>query len=601
MAGQIPQQFIDQLLDRIDIVELIDARVKLRKAGKDYSARCPFHEEKSPSFSVVPSKQFFYCFGCGASGNAIGFLMDYERLDFPEAVEKLAASLGLEVPREGGETRQDDGHKALLDILHRADQWFRRQLREHSDAAEAIDYLKQRGLHGAIARDFGIGFAPPGWDNLLRALATGEREQKLLLAAGLLIEKDGGGYYDRFRHRIIFPIRDIRGRTIAFGGRVLGDDKPKYLNSPETAVFHKGRELYGRYEVRQCGQDGAPLLVVEGYMDAVMLAQHGIREAVATLGTALTNAHMLGLFRHHSEVIICFDGDVAGRRAAERALQLVLPAMEGGRQVRFLFLPEGEDPDSLVQRIGATEFRGLLNRATPLSEQLFETLGQDIDLSSLDGRARLAKLALPAVARISGAMFRGLMLDELARRSGVGREELQTFAESAQRQAREKRPLPAGPSPSAPPSPPPRRRTAGLSIVERAIALLLHQPDLAAAAGPIEALASLDEPHVGLLVALQEKLSEAPETTLGSLLGYWYGSPEGSLLARLAAVAPASGGEEANAREFEDLISRLRARINVRQVDAQRRELEQIPFEELSSEQKREYLALLRQKRGNSP
>ena len=379
MAGLIPQTFIDDLLSRADIVDVVDKRVTLKKSGKNYTACCPFHKEKTPSFSVQPERQFYYCFGCGAGGNAIGFIMDFDQVDFPQAVESLARDNGMEVPREenAAAARRQSENSKLFDALDKAGNFYSQQLRRHGQRKSAVDYLKSRGLSGEIARDFGIGYAPPGWDNLLTAVAADKDEQALLFKAGMLIEKearkpegeDSGGehntvrYYDRFRDRIIFPIRDSRGRTIAFGGRVLGDDKPKYLNSPETPVFHKGSELYGLFEAKKANNKLKRILMVEGYMDVIALAQMGIRNSVATLGTATSNRHLTRLFRIVPEVVFCFDGDDAGRSAAWRALETSLPEMQDGRQLKFLFLPEGEDPDSLVRKIGETEFKETLYMA----------------------------------------------------------------------------------------------------------------------------------------------------------------------------------------------------------------------------------------------
>ncbi|MCB1848273.1 MAG: DNA primase, partial [Halieaceae bacterium] len=313
MAGRIPQAFLDDLLDRVDIVEVIDRRVKLRKSGKNYTARCPFHEEKTPSFSVNPDKQFYYCFGCGAGGNALGFLMDYENLDFPRAVESLASSAGMEVPREPSSTPHDpereQGNKALYALMEDVARYYRGQLRTHPQAQRAVAYLKGRGLTGQIAREFDLGFAPPGWDKLMKALGTGPEQVTLLKDSGMLVENEQGRLYDRFRDRVVFPIRDQRGRVVAFGGRVLGDDKPKYLNSPETSIFHKGRELYGLYQARQANRKLERLLVVEGYMDVIALAQHGISYATATLGTATSRTHLERIYRLCPEVVFCFDGD----------------------------------------------------------------------------------------------------------------------------------------------------------------------------------------------------------------------------------------------------------------------------------------------------
>lgn len=380
MAGMIPQSFIDDLLARVDIVDVIDARITLKKTGKNYSGLCPFHNEKTPSFSVEPEKQFYYCFGCGAGGNAIGFVMNYENLDFPDAIENIAAQMGIEVPREESSVLQKvrEKNQSIYDVLQQSARYYQAQLRQHPQRTRAVEYLKSRGLSGEIARDFALGYAPPGWGNLLQAIGTSEQQKKALLNAGMLIENpDNKSHplYDRFRDRIIYPIRDSRGRIIAFGGRVLGDDKPKYLNSPETPVFHKGEELYGLYEARKNTRKLERIVIVEGYMDVIALAQNDIPYCVATLGTATSTAHLRRLFKLVPEVVFCFDGDNAGRDAAWRAFEQVLPLMEDGRTARFLFLPEGEDPDSQVRRIGKSEFVRNLSEATQLAEFFFESLG----------------------------------------------------------------------------------------------------------------------------------------------------------------------------------------------------------------------------------
>ena len=362
--ARLPQAFLDDLLDRLDIVEVIDRRVKLKKAGKNYSACCPFHDEKTPSFSVNPERQFYYCFGCGAGGNALGFVMDYERLDFREAVEGLAQSVGLEVPKDDPRSDREpprDQNKPLYDALERASKFYEGALRQHAERHQVVNYLKGRGLTGEIARDFRIGFAPAGWDNLLQANGADERAQDLLMRSGMLVKNDKGRVYDRFRERVIFPIQDQRGRVIAFGGRVLGDDKPKYLNSPETPVFQKSRELYGLWQARKHPRRLERIVVVEGYMDVIALAQHGIHYAVATLGTSTSETHLERLFRLVPEVVFCFDGDDAGRKAAFRGLEATLPAMQDGRQAKFLFLPEGEDPDTLVRAKGKAYLENLFD------------------------------------------------------------------------------------------------------------------------------------------------------------------------------------------------------------------------------------------------
>ena len=476
MAGRIPQTFIDDLLDRADIVEVVDRRVKLKKTGKNYSARCPFHDEKTPSFSVNPDKQFYYCFGCGAGGNALGFLMDYENMDFPRAVETLADSVGLQVPREEAPSQAQRSQRELYPLMEEVAKYYQQQLRQHPQKSEAVDYLKGRGLTGIIAKQYDMGFAPPGWDNLLSALGDNETRKTQLLKTGMVVTNEAGRSYDRFRHRVIFPIRDQRGRVIAFGGRVLGDDKPKYLNSPETEIFHKGRELYGLYQARQANRQLQRIIVVEGYMDVIALAQHGISNASATLGTATSQAHLEKIYRLCPEVVFCFDGDEAGRKAATRALESALPCMQDGRQVRFLFLPEGEDPDTLVRSQGAAAFQQLVQTATPLEQFLFDSLGEGLALDSMDGRARLSKLAAPMLAKIPAGVYKQLMFQALAERTGLEADALQELVD-----------IPLPPPPETPTAPPRPRRRAALpgppvefsNLAQSATALLLHQPGIA--------------------------------------------------------------------------------------------------------------------------
>ncbi|MGD8957881.1 MAG: DNA primase, partial [Chromatiaceae bacterium] len=475
MSGAIPQHFIDELLTRADIVDVIGRRIPLKKAGREYQACCPFHSEKTPSFTVSPTKQFYHCFGCGAHGSAVSFLMEYDRLSFPEAVEELASSLGLDVPREAGFAQGPD-HRPLYEILERAAQYFAQQLRSHPQAARAVDYLRSRGVSGEIAAGFRLGWAAPGWDNLLKALGDDQAQVRLLREAGLITEQDGKRY-DRLRDRIVFPIRDARGRVVGFGGRLLGDGKPKYLNSPETPVFHKGRELYGLYEARQADANPQRLLVVEGYMDVVALAQFGIHIAVATLGTATTPDHLEKLYRATPEVVFCFDGDRAGRDAAWKALLTALPLMRNGRQARFLFVPEGDDPDSLVRRIGGEPFRDMIGQALPLSEFLFENLASQVDMQTLDGRARLGELARPLLERLPPGVFRDMMQQALRERLG-----LSAPPSSPMRSARQ----------------PIRRPQGSIPPIRRAVALLVQHPELAQLELPV-GWEKLDSPGIALL------------------------------------------------------------------------------------------------------
>ncbi len=526
MAGRIPQQFIDDLISRIDIVDVVDSRVPLKKAGREYQACCPFHDEKTPSFTVSPTKQFYHCFGCGAHGTAIGFLMDYEHMDFVEAVEELARQAGIEVPRSEsvpGEERQADEIKSLYPLLEQADSYYRQQLRQHAQAHTAIDYLKQRGLSGEIARDFGIGYAPPGWDNLIQAIGSHKMAQ--LIKAGLVIEKEGGKRYDRFRERIMFPIRDRRGRIIGFGGRVLGDGTPKYLNSPETPVFHKGRELYGLFEARQALREIPRLLVVEGYMDVVSLAQFDLRYAVATLGTAVTREHLELLFRTTAEVVFCFDGDRAGRDAAWRGLENALPMMRDGRQIRFMFLPEGEDPDTLIRRIGKPAFEQLISEAMPLSDYLFEQLAGKTDLSALDGVARLLELARPHLGALPQGVYRRLILERLAQWARLPSQELEKMLGQG---------IERGTAESNVTRPQKQTGRQAPSPVRHAIALLLQQPGLAAHAGDPAQLTGLPVAGVALLIEILEILQANPHMTTGAILEHWRGQEAGRHLEKLA-------------------------------------------------------------------
>jgi DNA primase len=538
--GLIPASFIDELMGRTDIVEVINARVPLKKAGREFKACCPFHGEKTPSFTVSPNKQFYHCFGCGAHGTALGFLMDYEHLSFPEAVEELASLAGLEVPREespGGERRTD-----LYGLLDAVAAFYRDELKRH---APAVDYLKARGVSGATAATFGLGWAPDAWDAVLKRFGRDEETVHRLATAGLLIERDGGGHYDRFRGRVMFPIRDARGRVIAFGGRVLGKDEPKYLNSPETPLFHKGRELYGLYEARQALRQIERLLVVEGYMDVVGLREAGIAWAVATLGTATTPEHLERLFRVTEEVVFCFDGDRAGRQAAWRALENALPTLGEGRQVRFLFLPEGEDPDSLVRAEGAEAFSARLAHALPLSDYLHDELAARVDTDSMDGRARLAELAKPLVAKVPEGVFRNLLVRRIARAVGMDENAYGRFVEAAAGAPPQAAGRPARPSRAAP---------GRSSLVRRAVALVVHFPAQAAQVTLPQGLAGLERPGMDLLQALLEDV--APRMTTGSLLERWREHDAFPHLQKLA-TAEMVATEEVAAAELQDCLDRL--------------------------------------------
>ncbi len=422
MKGSIPRSFIDDLVARTDIVELINSRVKLKKAGRDYQACCPFHHEKSPSFTVSQSKQFYHCFGCGAHGNAISFLMEYDKLEFPEAIEELAALHSLEVPRENVINR--DGkpqtsyktRRNLYELLDLVAKFYQQQLTQDSTSQA---YLQQRGLSQEIIDRFEIGFAPNAMDAVLRRFGNNPEEVQKLLDTGMLSKNDRGNLYDRFRNRVMFPIRDKRGRVIAFGGRVLGDEKPKYLNSPESATYHKGNELYGLYQALQHNENPEFLFVVEGYMDVVALAQFGVNNAVASLGTATTGEQIQLMFRATEQVICCYDGDRAGRDAAWRALENALPYLHDGRQLKFIFLPDGEDPDTFIRSQGKEGFERYLENAQTLSEFLFDSLLTQVDLSTKEGKSKLASLAVPLIKRIPGEMLRLYLRNILGQKLGI--------------------------------------------------------------------------------------------------------------------------------------------------------------------------------------
>ena len=518
MRGRIPREFIDELLARLDVVEVIDRRVPLKKAGKDFKACCPFHNEKTPSFTVSRPKQFYHCFGCGVSGTAITFLMEFEHLSFPEAVEELAGEAGLEVPDTGPARSGDNPTLPLLEILGEASRYYKDQLRSHTDASTTIAYLKQRGLTGEIAAQFDLGYAPTGWDNL-SSTAGNEEKLDLMVKAGLISKRESGGHYDRFRARVIFPIHDSKGRVIAFGGRLLDEGEPKYLNSPETPVFHKGSELYNLHRARSAIAQQQMSIVVEGYMDVLALAQHGIDHCVATLGTATTTTHLQRLFRLAPSIVFCFDGDRAGRDAAGRALEIALPLLESGRQVSFLFLPDGEDPDSVIRDQGADTFRTLIDSATPLPDLLFDTLLNQTDLTRMDGKARLATLARPLVSRVPEGPLRELMQQRLSDLTGVA-------------------PSGLGGLPTTPPTVPHKRasaRSKRLSPLATAISVLVQRPQLATGLDlPTAVVDTQDDPGVQLLTKVHGFARENPQLTTASLIERFRGDEQQPTLEKLA-------------------------------------------------------------------
>ena len=518
MRGRIPREFIDELLARLDVVEVINHRVPLKKAGKDFKACCPFHNEKTPSFTVSRPKQFYHCFGCGVSGTAITFLMEFEHLSFPEAVEELAGEAGLEVPDTGPARSGDNPTLPLLEILGEASRYYKDQLRSHTDASTTIAYLKQRGLTGEIAAQFDLGYAPTGWDNL-SSTAGNEEKLDLMVKAGLISKRESGGHYDRFRARVIFPIHDSKGRVIAFGGRLLDEGEPKYLNSPETPLFHKGSELYNLHRARSAIAQQQMSIVVEGYMDVLALAQHGIDHCVATLGTATTATHLQRLFRLAPSIVFCFDGDRAGRDAAGRALEIALPLLDSGRQVSFLFLPDGEDPDSVIRDQGADTFRTLIESATPLPDLLFDTQLNQTDLTRMDGKARLATLARPLISRVPEGPLRELMQQRLSDLTGVAPSSL-------------------GGLPTAPPTVPHKRasaRSKRLSPLATAISVLVQRPQLATGLDlPTAVVDTQDDPGVQLLTKVHGLARENPQLTTASLIERFRGDEQQPTLEKLA-------------------------------------------------------------------
>ncbi|MDA7022691.1 MULTISPECIES: DNA primase [Pseudomonas] len=637
MAGLIPQSFIDDLLNRTDIVDVVSSRVQMKKAGKNYTACCPFHKEKTPSFSVSPDKQFYYCFGCGAGGNALGFIMDHDNLDFPQAVEELAKAAGMEIPRE----ESGRAHKPrqptdspLYPLLTAAADFYRQALKSHPARKAAVDYLKGRGLTGEIARDFGLGFAPPGWDNLYKHLSSDTLQQKAMIDAGLLVENaETGKRYDRFRDRVMFPIRDSRGRIIAFGGRVLGDDKPKYLNSPETPVFHKGQELYGLFEARKFNRSLDEIIVVEGYMDVIALAQQGLRNAVATLGTATSEEHMKRLFRVVPSVLFCFDGDQAGRNAAWRALEATLPCLQDGRRARFLFLPEGEDPDTLVRSEGTDAFKARINQhAQPLADYFFQQLTEEADPRSLEGKAHMATLAAPLIDKVPGANLRTLMRQRLSEITGLTSETVSQLAQNTPAKIQAQPTYDPGIDYDAMPDysdfqqpdmyipqqewTPKKTGTGGKKWENKpwdkkgkrggereqawipvgvepptltALRTLLHHPQLAKKVEDAGHFAAEDQTNNQLLIALVEAVQKNPKLSSIQLLSRWHGTEQGRLLQRLLEKEWLIDADNLE-QQFFDTITSLSARQRERNLEQLLRKARQ---GELSSEEKNQLRDLL--------
>jgi len=576
MAGRIPRTFIDDLITRVDIIDIINNYVPLRKSGRNYTALCPFHSEKTPSFTVSSDKQFYYCFGCGAHGTAITFLMNYAHLNFIEAVHELASQIGIEVIYEQGTTPAsitalDD----LYEIMAQAADYYRQQLRQ---SQAAINYLKSRGLTGKIARDFGIGYAPPGWNNILKTLGTNTDIQNRLLKTGLIKQSKSGHRYDHFRDRIMFPILDRRGRTIAFGGRKLSDSEhePKYLNSPETPLFQKSRELYGWYFARKI-RPLQKIIVVEGYMDVVALTQHGIPNAVATLGTATTTEHLTQLFRNVPEISFCFDGDQAGQKAAWRALQTVLPLLKEARQVRFVFLPQDYDPDSLVRQEGVQKFNSRLEQANTLSDFLFNTLTRQVDMNNIDGRARLVELAKPLLKQLPTGAYRELMLQKLSQLSGLNLT-TQRRKKTSHLSHFHKKNLKA------------------LSLAHQAIVCLLHKPTLSQLVEyPNKKLSFLNQADIKLLLNIIEFTKMNPKLTLGAICEHWRGTEHEQTINELATQKPLFTDTDKIDENFLGAINHLYANYTNQRLAYLTQKIT-----DLTAEEKQE-LKSLSQYRGKNP
>ncbi len=583
MAGHIPRSFIDDLLARLDIVDIIDARVKLKKKGKNYGACCPFHNEKTPSFSVSQEKQFYHCFGCGAHGNAIDFLMEFDRLEFVEAIEELASYLGLDVPREqrsGGNGSFQSGPQAsssekrnLYDLMGSIAQFYRNQLKQPASKV-AIEYLKDRGLSGEIVQKFGIGYVADEWDLVRKNFGQNKESQDMLVTGGMLIENDKGNRYDRFRGRVMFPIRDRRGRVIGFGGRVLGDGTPKYLNSPETPIFHKGKELYGLYEVLQAYREPPQILVVEGYMDVVALAQYGVDYSVASLGTSTTGDHLQVLFRQTSTVVCCYDGDRAGREAAWRAMENALPYLTDGRQLKFMFLPDGEDPDSYIRQNGKQAFEQQVSNAMPLSEFMFSSLTQQVDMSTKEGMAKLSTLAVPLIDKVPGGTLRLYLRELLGRRLGlVDERQLQQLISKQGKE--DKRPQP--------------HKEIKRTPMREVIALLIQNPQYVSMVPDLTSVRDLPIPGLSLFVDVLDKCQAHPHINTGQLLEHWRNSQNETLLSRLASWDIPL--DEDNQEEiFLDSLDKIIAQCVEKQIENLQAKARSVG---LSAEEKRELLALM--------
>ncbi|MEK0433521.1 MAG: hypothetical protein RL700_1728 [Pseudomonadota bacterium] len=607
----IPQSFIQELIARADVVEVVGRYVQLKKGGANYMGLCPFHGEKSPSFTVSPSKQFFHCFGCGKNGNAIGFLMEHAGMSFVDAVKDLAQSYGLQVPEDDTDpmerqraAQQRQRQATLSDVLEKAADAYRKQLKT---SPKAVDYLKGRGLTGEIAKDFGLGYAPDGWRSLASVFA--DYQDPLLVESGLVIQtppEDGEEKrYDRFRDRIMFPIRNVKGECIGFGGRIIGEGTPKYLNSPETPVFSKGRELYGLFEARQALRESGYVLVTEGYMDVVALAQLGFANAVATLGTACTTEHVQKLFRFTDAVVFSFDGDAAGRRAARKALDGALPYATDVRNVKFLFLPAEHDPDSFIRAHGKEAFARMVSDATPLSRFMVEVAREGCDLDTAEGRALLATQAKPLWSALPEGVLKTQLLGEFAELVGIGERELLRLwqgAPAAPLGDRRRSPPKPGktwsPAASAPVTRGVSLRRKIPSRQDRALQILFtDMPQWAALASPLQhLLMDLAAPHGRLFTWLDQQWHEHGVQPLAALREGLRGHEDEALLVQLIDNTPLQMDNDASelqsimlelekahlANQIDELTRRMatdpEAYASIKQLNARLADLKKVPL-----------------------
>ncbi len=569
-SGRIPREFIDDLLTRADVVDVINTRVPLKKKGREYGACCPFHNEKTPSFTVSPSKQFYHCFGCGVHGSAITFLMEYEHLDFVEAIESLADSMGVIVPREQGgkapSPEQRQRSKDLFSLLEEASNYYQLQLK---NSTQAVDYLKNRDLSGEVCKRFNIGYSLNGWDHTLKHFVNNQAHaysEQQLVDSGLVIQKDDGKIYDRYRDRIMFPIRNRKGQVIGFGGRVLGDELPKYINSPETTIFHKGRELYGLYEARKNTQKLERIIVVEGYMDVIALAQFDISYAVATLGTATTQDHIKQLFRAVPEIIFCFDGDRAGREAAWRALENAMPVMQDGKEIRFLFLPDGEDPDTQVRKIGKDAFEANYKNAASLNAYFIENLHERFNITSDEGKARFIGEASKLLQLMPDTLVKDQLILRLAKQTSIDERVLrkrQLSSDSAITNEDSFSPQNINNNGISRIS----NREVRQTPIRYAISLLLNEPLLIKNVNNIEEIALSKLPGSDLLTTLIEALQENPNIKPVALLDRWKNTTFEAPLAQLMKWQPESENQEILQHEFLGCLKQIRKRADETKIE----------------------------------